>query len=48
MYSKIALVSRKSRFVPQAVIGFIGEARKLEWKNPRLVLPPRYDARLDG
>ncbi len=48
VYSKIALVCRKSRYVPQAVGGFIGEARKLEWKNPRLVLPARSEARPKG
>jgi DNA-binding transcriptional LysR family regulator len=48
LYSKIAVVSRKSRYVPQVVRGFINEARKLEWKSPRLVLPPRAEARSAG
>ncbi len=35
--SKIALISRRASYMPQAVQAFIGQARKIEWKNPRLV-----------
>jgi DNA-binding transcriptional LysR family regulator len=41
--SKIALVGRKSAFVPQTVHAFVAEARKIEWKSPRLaagISPP--------
>lgn len=44
LLSKIALVSRRSSFVPQVVQGFVAEARKLEWRSPRLILSPRRNA----
>lgn len=36
--SKVALVSRRTKFVPRAVQSFIEHARAVVWTNPRLVL----------
>ena len=36
LLSNIALVSRKSAFVPRAAQAFIAEARDIAWKSPRL------------
>ncbi len=36
LLSRIALVSRKSSYVPQAVQSFIDQARDSQWKHPRL------------
>lgn len=36
LFSKIALLSRRSTHVPLSVQEFVAQARKLEWKNPRL------------
>jgi len=35
--SKIALVGRKSAFIPQTVRAFVAEARNIRWKAPRLI-----------
>jgi DNA-binding transcriptional LysR family regulator len=40
LHSKIALVRRRSNYIPQAVEAFIADARKIEWKNPRLCSTP--------
>jgi DNA-binding transcriptional LysR family regulator len=34
--SKIALISRRSSHIAQPVWAFIEQARKIEWRNPRL------------
>ena len=36
--SKVALVSRRSGYVPRAVQSFIEQARSVVWTNPRLVM----------
>ncbi len=36
LFSRIALVSRKSTYVPQVVQAFIDQTRDMEWKSPRL------------
>lgn len=36
LLSKIALVTRKSSYVPQSVQAFIDRARDIDWKRPRL------------
>ncbi|HEX2710813.1 MAG TPA: LysR family transcriptional regulator [Candidatus Acidoferrales bacterium] len=36
LFSKIALLSRKSSYVAQAVQAFIDQTRKFEWNRPRL------------
>lgn len=40
LYSKIALVRRKSAFIPKPVQGFIDTARSLDLKNLRLLTAP--------
>lgn len=37
LFSKIALLTRRSRYVPEPVQAFIDQTRKVEWKSPRLV-----------
>jgi hypothetical protein len=37
LYSKIALIRRKSSYVPRSVQAFIATARNLELKNLRLL-----------
>jgi DNA-binding transcriptional LysR family regulator len=34
--SKVALITRRSAYIPRAVRAFAEEARKLQWKNPRM------------
>jgi DNA-binding transcriptional LysR family regulator len=36
LISRIALVSRKSSYVPQPIQAFINEAKRIEWRSPRL------------
>ncbi len=36
LFSKIALLSRKSSYVPQAIQAFIEQSHKIQWTKPRL------------
>lgn len=41
LYSKIALIRRRSAYTPRSVEAFIQQTQKVQWRNPRLVTSPR-------